>query len=232
MKPHELFKMIHTRDGYRHIGRDLSYKFHVDHESRMIYVLFQGSNGLRDWWHNFLAAPINRGAAEPYRGCGWKVHLGFRRVWRSGNDQVMRETLEMWERYRESRPIANGPMSPYHVCFAGFSHGAALAQLAAENWNFRALGGGALPDCVCFGSPKLAHGRRAVERLGGSMLLVNWINRADLITTVPLRSWGYAHVREHFVNVRRVPLLSLLRVGKHHQIYDRKEIYPQREERS
>ena len=228
MKPHELFKMIHTREGYRHIGRDLSYKFHVDHEHHCIYILFQGSNGLRDWWHNFLAAPTNRGALEPYRNCGWRVHLGFRRVWRSGNDQVMRETLALWERFRESRPVANGPMSPYHVCFAGFSHGAALAQLAAEDWSFRGQGDGARPDCVCFGSPKLAWGEEAVRRLGGSMILISWINRADLITKVPLARWGFRHVREHFVSVRRVPLLSLFRVGKHHQIYDREEIYPQR----
>ena len=58
------------------------------------------------------------------------------------------------------------------------------------------------------------------------MILINWINRADAITKVPLAKWGYRHVRENFVNVRRIPILSLLRVGKHHQIYYREEIYP------
>ena len=58
------------------------------------------------------------------------------------------------------------------------------------------------------------------------MILINWINRADLITKVPLAKWGYRHVRENFVNVRRIPMLSLFRVGMHHQTYCREKIYP------
>jgi len=194
----------------------LSYKNHVDHINRRIFVCFQGSNGLSDWLHNLLAIPSR--AVELYRGCGWKVHMGFRRVWRSGNDTVIREARELWERFQSSGP--NG--TPYEPIFCGFSHGAALAQLAAEDYAFRF---GGRYRCICFGSPKLAWGNRAVRHLQGTTDLTNWINRADVITTVPFRKWGYAHVREDFVNVRRIPVLSKFRVRKHHQIYGDARIY-------
>ena len=209
MHPSELFRRIHRRDNYRHIGRELSYKHVIDRGEKIIHVCFQGSNGMADWLHNFLAVPKRM---EPYEGCGWLVHAGFARVWRSGNDVVMEETRALAER-----------LPGFRVVFCGFSHGAALAQLAAQNWHFLT---GERCACVTFGSPKLAWGDAARRVLGGSMELTNWINPADVITTVPLRRWGFAHVREDLVNVRRIPLLSKLRVRMHHQIYGRKEIYP------
>ena len=212
----ELFSLIHTREGYRHIGKQLSYKDFIDHENYRIFICFQGSNGLSDWLHNLLAIPTNM---EPYRGCGWRVHKGFARVWRSGNDTVIREARELWEKFQFSAPD-NGP---YKLIFCGFSHGAALAQLAAEDYNYRHK---KTCRCICFGSPKLAWGAMAPSHLHSSIYLTNWINRADVITTLPLLRWGYRHVIEDFVNVRSIPLLSKLRVRKHHQIYDRKEVYP------
>ena len=212
----ELFSLIHTREGYRHIGKQLSYKDFIDHENYRIFICFQGSNGLSDWLHNLLAIPTNM---EPYRGCGWRVHKGFARVWRSGNDTVIREARELWEKFQFSAPD-NGP---YKLIFCGFSHGAALAQLAAEDYNYRHK---KTCRCICFGSPKLAWGAMAPSHLHSSIYLTNWINRADVITTLPLRGWGYRHVIEDFVNVRSIPLLSKLRVRKHHQIYDRREVYP------
>jgi len=212
----ELFNLIHRREGYRHIGRQLSYKDHIDHENHRILICFQGSNGLSDWIHNFLAIPDR---AQPYRGCDWWVHKGFARVWRSGNDVVTQDARELWEKFGNSGPDS----TPYELIFCGFSHGAALAQLVAEDYGFRF---GGRPRCVCFGSPKLAWGDGTVAHLQGSIDLANWINRADVITMVPLRRWGYRHIREDFVSVRRIPLLSKLRVHKHHQIYGDWRIYP------
>ncbi|MCL2294491.1 MAG: hypothetical protein FWC36_06480 [Spirochaetes bacterium] len=209
MHPSKLFQRIHRRDNYKHIGFDLSYKHFIDREDKIIYVCFQGSNGLTDWLHNLLALPTR---IEPYRGCGWFVHKGFARVWRSGNDTVMEETRALAER-----------LPGFEIIFCGFSHGAALAQLAAQNWFFLTK---EKRKCIIFGSPKLAWGDNAQRILNDSMELTNWINRADIVTTVPLRKWGYRHVRENLVDVRRIPFLSKLRVRKHHQIYDRPEIYP------
>ena len=210
LHPSELFKRIHRRDNYRHIGRKLSYKFFIDRNDKIIYVCFQGSNGLTDWLHNFLIIPT---AMEPYKGCGWRVHKGFARVWRSGNDIIMEET----------RALAERLLPGFEVIFCGFSHGAALAMLAAQNWHFLM---GQRCKCVIFGSPKLAFDDNAQRVLINSMHLTNWINRADAVTRVPLKKWGFRHVIENLVNVSRLPVLSLFRVSKHHQIYGRPEIYP------
>jgi len=210
MHPSELFTRIHRNDNYRHIGRELSYKFFIDRVNETIYLCFQGSNGLSDWLHNFLAIPKHK---EPYKGCGWFVHAGFARVWRSGNDTVMEE-LRMFV----------GRMPGFKVVFCGFSHGGPLAKLAAQNWHHIT---GQRCECVTFGSPKLAWGDAAVRVLNNAMILTNWINRADAVTAVPLERWGFRHVREDLVNVRSIPFLSKFRIHKHHQIYSRPEIYPE-----
>ena len=80
--------------------------------------------------------------------------------------------------------------------------------------------------CVIFGSPKLAWGNNAVKTIAASMYLTNWVNEADIVTRLPLEKMGFRHIGQRLVNVRRIPVLSLFRVSKHHQIYDRKEIYP------
>jgi len=209
MHPSKLFKRIHRRDNYRHIGRELSYKHFIDRGDKIIYICFQGSNGLSDWLHNFLFKPASM---EPYRGCGWRVHAGFARVWRSGNDTVMEETRAFAERLPDFRAV-----------FCGFSHGGPLAMLAAQNWHFLT---GQKPDCVIFGSPKLAWGDNAPRVLANAMNLANWINRADAVTAVPPRRWGFRHAAENIVNVSRIPILSKFRVSRHHQIYGEPDIYP------
>lgn len=209
MHPSELFKRIHRRDNYRHIGRKLSYKFFIDRKDKIIYLCFQGSNGLTDWLHNFLFIPTKM---EPYNGCGWKVHKGFARVWRSGNDTIMEELRALTER-----------LPDFEIVFCGFSHGGPLSMLAAQNWFHLTK---QRRRCVTFGSPKLAWGDNAQRVLNNSMILTNWINRGDVVTTVPLKKWGFRHVLEHLVNVARISVLSWFRVKKHHQIYSRPEIYP------
>ena len=210
MHPSELFKRIHRNDNYRHIGRELSYKFFIDRVNKVIYLCFQGSNGLVDWLKNFLAIPSRM---EPYKGCGWFVHKGFALAWRSGNDTIMEELQMLHER-----------LPDFNIVFCGFSHGAALAQLAAQNWHHIT---GQRCQCVIFGSPKLAWGEAARRVLSNAMILTNWINRADAVTAVPLERWGFLHVLVHLVNVRVIPILSKFRIRKHHLIYSRPEIYPE-----
>jgi len=162
MHPSALFKRIHTRDNYRHIGKELSYKFFMDWKDKIIYCCFQGSNGLLDWLHNFLFKPEY---VEPYEGCGFSVHGGFARVWRSGEQAVMGEA-KFYTRV----------MPGWRLVFCGFSHGGPLAMLAAWSWykltrkRYR---------CVIFGSPKLAWGYNAVKTIAASMRLTNWINKAS-----------------------------------------------------
>ena len=209
MHPSELFKRIHRADNYRHIGHDLSYKFFIDRADKIIYVCFQGSDGLPDWLHNLVIIPTRM---ELFEGCNFFVHKGFARVYLSGNDIIMEELRALTER-----------LPDFEVIFGGFSHGSPPATFAAKNW-FDLTG----QKCKChtFGSPMFAFGDNAQRILSNAMFLTNWINRADAVTRVPLQQWGFRHIREDLVNVKSLPILSLLRVRHHHQIYERPEIYP------
>jgi len=207
MHPSELFKRINTRSFYRHIGKHLSYKFHKVRKDLTIYVCFQGSNGLVDWLNNFLAVLARM---EPYEGCGWFVHAGFARVWRSGNETVMEELRKLRER-----------LPGFKVVFCGFSHGGPLAMLAAQNWNMLT---GERCECVIFGSPKLAWGDNAQRILNNAMILTNWINRQDAITHLPLERWGFRHVVEHLV--KRSGFWRIVKIAREHLIYGKYKIYP------
>ena len=211
--PAKLFKRIHRRGGYTHIGKKVSFKFWVNRKDgdNTIYLCFQGSNGLLDWLYNFLAIVTSM---QPYSGCGWWVHKGFALVWRSANEAIMGKLMEMHER-----------LPGFDIVFCGFSHGAALAQLAAQNWHHLT---GQRRQCVIFGAPKLAWTGKgsALRILNNAMILTSWINPFDAVTRVPLARWRFAHVR---VDEVKVPgsILSLVNINKHHQIYDREEIYPE-----
>jgi len=210
--PAKLFKRIHRREGYQHAGRHASFKIWVNQKDsdNTIYLCFQGSNGLVDWLHNFLAVVTSM---QPYSGCGWWVHKGFALVWRSASEIIMGRLMEM------HRALPN-----FDIVFCGFSHGAALAQLAAQNWHHLT---GQRRQCVIFGGPKLAWTGKgnAMQVLNNAMILTNWINPLDAVTGVPLSRWLFAHVRIDKVK-RSGSRLRLFNIRKEHQIYDREEIYP------
>jgi len=148
MHPSELFKRITMPKSnfFRHIGKHLSYKFHKVRKDKTIYVCFQGSNGMTDWLHNFLFKPRRM---ETYKGCGWFVHAGFARVWRSGSDTVMKELRKLHER-----------LPGFKIVFCGFSHGGPLAMLAAKN-------GTTSPDSVASASSLAARNSRGAMLPGG-----------------------------------------------------------------
>jgi len=218
MHPGELFRIIDTGSGYRRIVKGLSYKGFADRESGVIYICFQGSGGLRDWLNN--VPEISLDATEPYRGCGWFVSWGLKRVWRGGNDAVIEDARELLRKFQNGAPLPGGGTKALEPVFCGFGGGAALAQLAAEDYNFRF---GRVCDCVCFGSTKVAWGDVSKRHLQRAMRLTNWINRADVVTSVPLRMFGYGHVREDFVNARAASVFG--KCGNR-RVYGKREIYP------
>jgi len=196
---------------YKEIGRGLSYQHWIDLEESKVYVLFEGSNGLRDWFHNLLFLPI---FTKPYRMMRrwWFCHWGFRRVWRSGNDQVIEETCHYLTTLKD-----------HEVIFAGYSHGGALAQLAAEDFFFRF---GIRCKCIVFGAPRLAWLLRSARHLRRSMILTNWRNRNDLITHVPFTFLGFFHATRDHLRRRLNPFWLLFRIHREHQIYGREDLYP------
>ena len=86
MHPSDMFNTIRNQRNYLTVGLNMDYKFHVDAVNRIIYVLFQESNGKTDWFNNIWLIPSR---IEPIDGCSFFVHGGFARVWRSGNEVVL-----------------------------------------------------------------------------------------------------------------------------------------------
>ena len=220
MRPWELFETLRSLK-YKTVGRNLDYQFYVDHEYGVIYVCFQETEGTIDWKNNlrFWAARV-----RPYRGCNWWAHSGHVRVWRSANDVVIAEIGEMFKKWRQSRKDPNtGEWGPYELVFAGFSKGASMAQLAAEDWHFRT---GQKCRVIGFGGAKVAHGADSVSYLGSCMSLTHFIHRNDLVGRLPPFS-GWAHSRRLvWLGPRRGnPFKILFGAQKYHQSYGDMELY-------
>jgi len=211
MHPADMFNMIHTRRNYSTVGLNMDFKIHVERADQVLYVVFQGSNGSTDWFHNFLAIPSR---IEPIDGCGFFVHKGFARVWRSGNEVVL-DQLEL--------RLGQRQFDGFQVCFGGFSHGGPLAMLAAHEWFTRTQ---KRERCIIFGSPKLAWGMNAVARLQESGDHTHWFNPADAVVHVPFSRWGFEDVDRTLVNVPDNRPWSILNINRQHQIYGNREIYP------
>jgi len=220
MKPWELFGILRSL-GYRTVGRNLDYQFHLDHENRVIYACFEETCGAIDWKNNlrFWATRV-----RPYRGCKWWAHSGHVRVWRSANDSVIaeiRETVEKWS--RSGRDSRTGKGGPYELVFAGFSKGGSMAQLAAEDWHFRT---GQKCRVVGFGGAKVAHGKRSVSYLEACMDLTHYIHRNDIVGRLPPFP-GWAHCqRVAWLGPRRGnPLKIVFGAKTYHQSYGEKGLY-------
>ena len=211
MHPADMFNVIRTQRNYETVGLNMDFKFHTDPANRTINVLFQESNGFSDWGHNVRLIPSR---IEPIDGCGFFVHGGFARVWRSGNEVV----LDKLEAKLERRQFAG-----FQVIFGGFSHGGPLASLAAHEWFTRT---NRREHCIIFGAPKFAWGDAAVAQFQRSAIHTHFVNPADAITRVPLSRWGFVHVDRTLVTVPGNNIFSVVNISRQHQIYDRPEVYP------
>ena len=161
------------RAKYNHVENDGSYA--VKREGKKLTLFFEGSNGLRDWWHNFNFP------AKPYRRMEdlWFCHRGFLKVWKSIEPYVAGD-------------IADVTITTIEVI--GYSHGGAIAQLCYEYVKFHR------PDVTVtgygFGSPRVLWGfaKKAVkERFKGFVVIRNG---HDLITHLPPIFLGFCHISE------------------------------------
>lgn len=165
-----LFRKIRNAK-YTHTEKErVSYAYEVD--GGTLTILFEESNGERDWRNNF-AFPV-----KPYRDMEdkWQCHGGFLRAWKDV-EPALRDQI----------------MSPaiHTIIIAGYSHGAAVALLCHEYCRFNR------PDCGVmgygFGCPRVIWGRvrKAVKRRLLGFVVVR--NKGDLVTHVPPAIFGYKH---------------------------------------
>lgn len=136
-------------------------------------IYFEPSNGKRDWKNNFDFP------AKPYRDMKnlWFCHRGFLKVWKAIEPHIKDIILD------PEIQVIN---------IAGYSHGAAIAQLCYEYVKFNR------PDVVVtgygFGAPRVFWGfarKNVKERFEGFVVIRNG---CDLVTHVPPVLFGFRHI--------------------------------------
>lgn len=152
-------------------------------------LIFCGSNSKADWKANF-AFPVVPYKKTPVR---WYAHGGFVRRWKSARDDVF-----AW---------VNNLRDPNRVLvIAGYSHGAALATLAHEDFTFN----GVATETTTFGAPRVLWmpGKKVRGRFRGVKVVSV---RGDIVTHVPFAWMGYRHP----VSKVKLGKFSLWSVKKH-----------------
>ena len=212
MKPWELFERLRRLD-YTETGRHLRYAFLVDDESKTVYVCFQETDGAGPWRDNlnFFSK-----AVEPYRGCGWEVHRGHKRVWRSDNETVMAKVQGIQERLKKEG-------KDYEIKFAGFSKGASIALLGAEDWAWRT---NKRSKVVQFGGAMVGKGTGFLNRMAVAVETVHFVHRNDIVTRLPpFPGWSHVNVLHILGNRFLNPFKLLFRANKYHQSYGDQSLY-------
>ncbi len=157
--------------GEKTAGVETQYKVSTD--ATTVYLAIQGSIQKEDWFANFDFVAI------PYRKMPvvWFCHRGFIKTWKAASEQIIADVL----------PLLAGKK----LVILGYSHGAAIATLAHEDFLFR----GYDPETWVFGSPRVLWMPIQVikERF---KKLHNIQNKGDIVTMVPFSTMGYIHVGE------------------------------------
>lgn len=147
----------------------------VEFQDDTLRLLFEKSNGLKDWKNNFHFP------AKPYKHMGqiWLCHRGFLKVWKAIEPYVAEVIMD--PRVKKIEII-------------GYSHGAAIALLCYEYCVFHR------PDTevkgVGFGCPRVFWGTvsKEVKSRFDNFIVVR--NGRDIVTHVPPAILGFRHISE------------------------------------
>lgn len=164
---------------YKTAGDSVDYRIHINFNEKTIRLLFQESVGKRDWLNNFNF-PVK--IYKNQKSC-LKAHRGFGNAYKSANDEIMTELQDYMQKYLD-----------FEVVIAGWSHGGALAVLAAEDFYFRFKKQAML---ITYGAPKTLWGKKSQEYLRTCVKdAVQFGNNNDIVTYLPPFP-GYHHVNIH-----------------------------------
>lgn len=164
-------------------GADIAFQREGDN----LYILFEKSDGLRDWINNLSFCVQPYGEMEH----PWRCHGGFLRVFKSTRDTVT-EALN-------DKNIRS-------VTLVGYSHGAALALLAHEYiwFNYPQLREGLRG--FGFGCPRVLYGKVPKCVLMRWSTFTRVAHRCDTVTHLPPALLGFRHAG-HGIRIG-IPMLS------------------------
>jgi predicted lipase len=177
-------------------------KFKKDHveglwgvKEGILYIVFQGSHGLKDWLDNFkfklvrLKSYLKAKKTIPYANMNSdiEVHDGFVKQYHTIREDVHKILAEH---------IGKGIKE---VIGVGHSLGAAIAQLMILDfqYNYRANNhfGIMLEDiaCINFGSPRVGNKNFVKSYNGRVPKSFRFVFEQDMVPTVPFASFGFSH---------------------------------------
>jgi len=138
-----------------------------------VWLEIEGSVQKEDWKSNFDFAVV------PYKKQleKWLAHKGFVTRWKQAREQIVKEV-------KDAISATNLPLR-----ITGYSHGAAIALLAHEDFGFM----GYDPETIVFGCPRVLWmpSRKIKARFSK---LTRVMNRSDIVTHVPFALMMYRHV--------------------------------------
>lgn len=168
MEPWELFDVINQAE-YKTIGDDLDYQV-KEIEGRAV-LIFQPSANIRDWINNFdFPAKVYKNQESAMR-----IHRGYGKVWKSGNDQIMSEFISM------AQSLSDKP-----ALIIGWSFGGAMSVLAAEDYHYRTK---AIPIVITFGAPKVAANKKTRDYLYSIGAFYQYADNNDIVPRMPPLPW-------------------------------------------
>ena len=209
MKPHELFSLIKNTEHseYNEHGDHVNWLIKIDHEERVIRLLFEESNGKKDWLNN-LKFPI-----RPYKkqeNVLW-VAKGWGNAYKSCNDTIQTALVSTVNEYKN-----------YGVEIIGWSYGGAMAVLAAEDFHFRTK---LKPNVYTFGAPKPIFGKKSKKHIEDCCSEIKqYANVNDCVVIMPPFP-GYKHINKIKVGNRKFNLIEWFKPKIYHTIYDDETIY-------
>lgn len=201
MQPWELFKEI-KKAKYKTVGLNLDYSVSIIDGHACLF--FQSSRQNSDWLYNFCFVRKVYKHQEHHM----VVHGGFAKVWKSANDEIMKEFINAVE-ITTKLPV-----------IAGWSFGGAMSVLAAEDFNYRTE---RRPFVVTFGAPKVAGDKKTARYIKGCADFEQFAEYNDIVTYMPPLP-GFKHI--DIIRVGdRFNLIEIFKPQIHHAQYSKASIY-------
>lgn len=201
MKHSEMFTFIKGNKEWttiKTLWHDLNYCIKIEDDA--VYLFFQESNGKKDWKDNLNFIPIPCKVYKKQKG--WLFcHRGFVREYKSGNDRIMTEFATAVLQTKKKAIIS------------GWSNGAAMAVLAAEDFYFRTK---IKPEVISFGAPKVCLDPfSAIHIKHACSSVTEYCNKNDIVTKVPPFFW---HVHKRKIDKKK--LFGIFDPWNYHTHYD------------
>lgn len=202
MKDSTIFSFIKYNPNWEKIStekHELNYHFYEENDE--LYLFFQASADKKDWKDNFNFLPI---ACKVYKNQENHLicHRGFVEEYKSGNGQIMAEFISLIQQKK-----------PKKIIMSGWSNGAAVVKLAAEDLFYRT---GIKPTVITFGSPKLCFDLRTKNHIKSCCKEIReYCNCNDLVTKVPP---FFHHVGK--INIGKKKIFGIFNPQKYHTYYE------------